>query len=99
MMPLESSVSDTTIWSVALKSSIMILEASLTLIYDAHSTITEPLQKGKDQYSWPPCTNLFRSAPFYIENFIYPPYKQATLTRRSTVLSLPFQLVFPGTLV
>ncbi len=30
----------------------------------------ENLLKGKDQYSWPPCTNLFRSVPFYIENII-----------------------------
>ncbi len=38
MMPLESSVSDATIWSVTHKSSIMILEASFTLIRDAYST-------------------------------------------------------------
>jgi hypothetical protein len=31
----------------------------------------ETLLKGKAQYSWPPCTNLFRSAPLYIENIIY----------------------------
>jgi hypothetical protein len=30
----------------------------------------EVLLKGKAQYCWPPCTNLFRSAPFYIENDI-----------------------------
>jgi hypothetical protein len=30
----------------------------------------EVLLKGKAQYSWPPCTTLFRSAPFYIENII-----------------------------
>ncbi len=27
--------------------------------------------KGKAQYTWSPCTNLFRSAPFYIEHIIY----------------------------
>ncbi len=27
--------------------------------------------KGKGQYSWPPCTNHFRSVPFYIDNIIY----------------------------
>ncbi len=31
----------------------------------------EPLLKGMAQYSWPPCTNQFRSAHFYIENMIY----------------------------
>jgi hypothetical protein len=30
----------------------------------------EPLLKGKSQYIWPPCTNLFRSAAFDIENVI-----------------------------
>ncbi len=29
------------------------------------------LTEGKHLYSWSPCTNLFRSAPFYIENIIY----------------------------
>jgi len=33
MMPLESSVSDATIWSITLGSSIIILEASFRLIY------------------------------------------------------------------
>ncbi len=47
------------------------------------------LLKGKAQYSWPPCTNLFRSAPFYIK-ILFPFFtKQATLMRRSIVLSLP----------
>ncbi len=30
--------------------------------------IREPLLKGKAQYSWPPCTNSFRSAAFDIGN-------------------------------
>ncbi len=47
-------------------------------------------------YSLPPCTNQIRSAPFYIENIIHFFTKQAILMRRSTVLSLPFHLVFPG---
>ncbi len=33
MTPLESSVSDATIWSITLELSITILEASFTLIY------------------------------------------------------------------
>ncbi len=38
MLPLESSVSDATIWSIALESSSMTLEALFTLIYDVYST-------------------------------------------------------------
>ncbi len=53
----------------------------------------EPLLKGKAQYSSPPCTS---SAPFDNTNIIHFFTKQATLLRRSIVLSLPLQLVFPG---
>ncbi len=38
IMPLELSVSYAIIWSVSLESSIKILEASFTLIYDVYST-------------------------------------------------------------
>jgi hypothetical protein len=38
----------------------------------------------------------FIGAGFYIENIIDISYKKATLMSRSTVLSLPLQLVFPG---
>jgi hypothetical protein len=38
MMPLESSASEATIWSINLESSIMIFEVSFTLIYDVYST-------------------------------------------------------------
>jgi hypothetical protein len=31
----------------------------------------DPLLKGKDQYSWPPCPNLFRSATFDNANVIF----------------------------
>ncbi len=37
-MPLESSVSDTAIWSIKQESSIMILEASVTITYEVSST-------------------------------------------------------------
>ncbi len=37
MMPQELSLSDATIWSIALESSIMILEASFTLIFYIYS--------------------------------------------------------------
>jgi hypothetical protein len=33
--------------------------------------LREPLLKGKDQYHWPPCSNQFGSAHFYIEIIIY----------------------------
>jgi hypothetical protein len=38
MTPLEWSVSDATVWSFTLESSITILEASFILIYDVYST-------------------------------------------------------------
>jgi hypothetical protein len=38
MMPLELSVSDAIICSGTLESSIMILEASFTIIYDVYGT-------------------------------------------------------------
>ncbi len=42
----------------------------------------EALLKGKAQYSWPPCTNSFRSASFDIANIIYYFTKQAPIIRR-----------------
>ena len=38
MMPLELSVSDSTIWSVTLELPIKILEASFSLYFDVYST-------------------------------------------------------------
>ncbi len=35
-----------------------------------NSDSREGLLEGKAQYGWPPCTNQFRLAPFYIENII-----------------------------
>jgi hypothetical protein len=37
------------------------------------------LLEEKDQYSLPPCTNKFRSAPIDIDNFIY-----ISLTKQAT---------------
>jgi len=37
MTPLESSVSDATIWSITLELSIMIQEAPFAIIYDVYS--------------------------------------------------------------
>jgi hypothetical protein len=56
--------------------------------------IMEALLKGKAQYSSPPCTTLLKSSALNIANIIYSFTKQVTLTRRSTVFSPPFQLVF-----
>jgi hypothetical protein len=38
MMPLESSASYVTIWSITVESSIVILEASFSLIYEINGT-------------------------------------------------------------
>ncbi len=46
-MPLESSLSDATIWSVTLELSITILEASFTLIYNVYSTGRDPYLRGR----------------------------------------------------
>jgi hypothetical protein len=48
----------------------------------------EPLFKGKAQYNWPACTNLFKSVLLYIENINHFITKQATLMRRSTEQSI-----------
>ncbi len=56
----------------------------------------EVLLKGKAQYSWPPCINQFRSAPFILKILLTSSTKQATLMGRSTVLSLPLMLVYPA---
>jgi hypothetical protein len=55
----------------------------------------ECLLKGKDQYSWPPCTNQFRSTAFHTETIS----KQPILKRRLTVLSHPLRYGFPGTTI
>jgi hypothetical protein len=49
----------------------------------------EPLLKGKAQYSWPPYTNLSRSADFDIANITYFFTKQATLMRGQPYLASP----------
>jgi hypothetical protein len=58
------------------------------------SCCREPLLKGNAQYSRPPCTNKVSSATFDTENSVYSFTRQATLMRRSTVLSLPLQFVW-----
>ncbi len=55
-----------------------------------------PCWNGKAQYSWPPSPDKLRSAAFDNANIVYFFTKQATIMRRSTVLSLPLQIVFPG---
>ncbi len=55
----------------------------------------ETLPKGKTQYSWPPCTNLFRLAVFDNTNIIYFFIKQ--LSRGGQPYrGLPLLLVFPA---
>ena len=44
-----------------------------------YNVSNEVLLKEKVQYGWPPCTNQFRSAPFYIENIIHLFYKTSYL--------------------
>ncbi len=56
----------------------------------------ESLLKGKDQYSWPPCTNKLRSAVFDNANIIYNFTKEAKLneevnrTEPSLSVSIPW---------
>ncbi len=58
-----------------------------------HTTM-EVLLKWKTQYGWPPCAILTVLSCISLL-FVFST-KQPTLMRRSTVLSLPPQLVFPG---
>ncbi len=51
--------------------------------------------KGQAQYNIPSCTNQFRPAAFDNANIINYFIKTANLIRRSTVLSLSLQSVFP----
>ncbi len=54
------------------------------------NTVTrEPFLEGKAQYSWPPCTNQFRSAAFDIKNIINFFTKHSALTWRWTTESFP----------
>ncbi len=78
--------------------SLEILNISNLARYKVITAIREPLLKGKASYSWPPCTNYFRSAAFDTSNIIYLLTNQANFMRRSTVLSLSLQLVFPATI-
>jgi hypothetical protein len=53
--------------------------------------------KGMAQYSSPPCTERSRLASINNVYSICIITNQAKLMRRSSVLNLPFQLVFPWT--
>ncbi len=62
-----------------------------------YSWAREVLLKGKAKYSWPPCTNQFRSAPYYFENIIYLWYKmsgglneEVNCTELSRSVSIPW---------
>ncbi len=71
-----------------------------TKIVSCHTADSKPVkQEVNGSVILPPslpCTNKFKSFDFKIANITYFLTKQATLMRRSTVLSLPLQLVFPG---
>jgi len=64
------------------------------------------LQRGKSQRQWLQGTHTwgkgsvqFRSAAFDKRNIINFVTKQAPLMRRSTIVNLPLQLVFPGSFI
>ncbi len=50
------------------------------------------ITKGMAKYSWPPCTNKFKSAAFDIKKIIYLLTQQATLMRSPLT---PLYLGFP----
>ncbi len=56
-MPLELSVSDATIWSVTLESTITIIEASFSLTYDVSTSHDETIVNGTAQFK--NCNKLF----------------------------------------
>jgi hypothetical protein len=60
-------------------------------VYESRDT----LLKGQAQYNIPSCSNRFRPAAFDNANIINYFIKPVTLIRRSTVLSLSLQSVFP----
>ncbi len=64
------------------------------LSYKSTNISREPLSKAKAQYSWPSCIVQLRSVPFENANILYYFTKPSSLMRRSTVVSLPLQLVF-----
>ena len=77
---------------------MLCLEANLYVALKQMNFTRETLLNGKAQYSWPPCTNLSRSATFYIENIIYIINKTGYLneevncTKPSPSLSIPWIL-------
>ncbi len=65
------------------------IEWSMTKCYTWIASARESLPKGKDQYGLPPCTSYFISAAFNTK--IHTHTRQASLMRRSPVLSVSFQ--------
>ncbi len=51
--------------------------------------------RGKNQYDWPPSTNLFWSSAFYIENITYILNKKSYLNEEVNGTEPSFQLVIP----
>ncbi len=71
------------------RSTVLSLPLELVFPGSDLGSTREALLKWKAQYRRAPCTNHFRSDTFDNANIIYYFMKQATLMRRSTVLSLP----------
>ncbi len=74
---------------------VLCLCTVLSLIHSGkvYSIAIESLLQGK---AWLSTVDLLVLTSLDQAIIIYLPSKQAILMRRSTVLSLPFQLVFPG---
>ena len=53
----------------------------LARLHRTMSFTREALQKGKDQYGWPPCTYWFRSAAFQTETIFFCLYKTTYLDK------------------
>ncbi len=64
-------------------------QTSQTILGLHQGTLTE----GKAQYGWPPCANKLHFIMKILFTWVS---KQVALMRRSSVLSLPLQLVFPA---
>ncbi len=101
--------------AVILFSQLEILDWSILILHDTMSLVTlehfestwpfskgEPLPKRKAQYRWPHCTNQFRSVAFYWNcslPFIQNKHNNINSTGCTMILSLSFQLDFPGLIV
>ncbi len=70
---------------------IFVCASSLSFVPSFECLTREFLQKGKDQYGRPPCTNQFTPAAFNIENIFLLLKKTSIFMRWSTVQSFSLQ--------